>query len=458
MLNAAAPGQVLHMNVAAMVAIGFAATGVHAWYLRREPDSAFHRRALPVALALAIVAALAQPLTGHVVAEHTARAQPVKLAAAEAQWETMRGAPLTLRRLARRGHRDHVVVDRAPVPAVDPRLRRADAEVTGLKEVPPADRPPVAVVHVAYQVMLGLGTAMAGLSFAAAVTWLRRREAPDGPRLAARLHRDGARGPDRHRGGWTVTEVGRQPWVIYGVMRTADAVTPVARASPSPSSPTRLYAFLGVHRGAPAAPPVLARAARRVAHAAAGGAMTLYLAGLVLACLVLYALLAGADFGGGTWDLLATGPRADDQRRVIERAMGPVWEANHVWLIAVIVLLFACFPRAYSHDRHRAAPAAHPHAVRHRPARHGLRLPPLRHPRRAGVARLEPRCSPSTSAITPYMLGVCLGAAASGRIRVDAAGRVAPEAAWAWLAPFPLAVGALTVAVFAFLAAVYLRT
>jgi cytochrome d ubiquinol oxidase subunit II len=183
--------------------------------------------------------------------------------------------------------------------------------------------------------------------------------------------------------------------------------------------------------------------------------MTLYIAGLVLACLVLYALLAGADFGGGAWDLLATGPRADDQRRVIERAIGPVWEANHVWLIAVIVLLFSCFPRAYS----VIATALHlPLTL----MLFGIVLRGtsfvFRHydTHAQPVWRAWSRAFAVTSVITPYMLGVCLGAAASGRIRVDAAGRPDPDLLAAWWAPFPLLTGAFVVATFAFLAAVYL--
>ncbi len=73
------------------------------------------------------------------------------------------------------------------------------------------------------------------------------------------------------------------------------------------------------------------------------------LAALVgLVALVLYAILGGADFGGGVWDLFATGPRAEEQRSAISEAIGPVWEANHVWLIYVLVLLFTCFPLAFA--------------------------------------------------------------------------------------------------------------
>ena len=75
---------------------------------------------------------------------------------------------------------------------------------------------------------------------------------------------------------------------------------------------------------------------------------TLAILGLLFAALVLYAVLGGADYGGGVWDLLASGPRAHEQRQLIETAIGPVWEANHVWLIFVIVLLFTAFPAAFA--------------------------------------------------------------------------------------------------------------
>src|SRR6185369_1429317 len=67
-----------------------------------------------------------------------------------------------------------------------------------------------------------------------------------------------------------------------------------------------------------------------------------------LVSLILYALLGGADFGGGLWDLLASGPRAAAQRELVERAIAPVWEANHVWLVLLVVLLFSAFPTAYA--------------------------------------------------------------------------------------------------------------
>lgn len=182
--------------------------------------------------------------------------------------------------------------------------------------------------------------------------------------------------------------------------------------------------------------------------------LELFLAGIILVALVLYALLGGADFGGGIWDLFATGPRADDQRRVIAKAIGPIWEANHVWLIAVIVLLFSCFPKAYS----TIATALHlPLTI----MLFGIVLRGSAFvfrtydSQRDDVFHGWSRIFAIGSVVTPYMLGVCLGAAASGRIRLTATGTPALDF-WTWLAPFPLVCGLFVLAVFAFLAAVYL--
>ena len=72
------------------------------------------------------------------------------------------------------------------------------------------------------------------------------------------------------------------------------------------------------------------------------------LGGVILVALIAYALLGGADFGGGIWDLLASGPRKRAQRELIEHAIGPIWEANHVWLVLVVVVLFTAFPPAFA--------------------------------------------------------------------------------------------------------------
>ncbi|HHY86711.1 MAG TPA: cytochrome d ubiquinol oxidase subunit II [Verrucomicrobia bacterium] len=177
---------------------------------------------------------------------------------------------------------------------------------------------------------------------------------------------------------------------------------------------------------------------------------------VMLVSLTLYALGGGADFGGGVWDLLARGPRAKEQRELIARAIGPIWEANHVWLILVVVLLFVAFPIAFSTIS----------IALHIPLTLMLIGIVLRGSAFAfrsydvqtdDVQRRWSRMFAAGSIIAPLMLGVCVGAIASGSIRVDLeTGRVQTNFFSQWLAPFPFAIGILTLALFALLAAVYL--
>ena len=178
------------------------------------------------------------------------------------------------------------------------------------------------------------------------------------------------------------------------------------------------------------------------------------IAALTLAMLVAYGVLAGADFGGGVLTLAARGPRRDAQRDAIDEAMGPVWEANHVWLIFVIVLLFSCFPRAFTALTVALFTPFHLVLV-------GITLRGaafvFRHygPHREDTLARWSTVFGAASVITPFLLGQCLGAVSSGRIRVGADGAVTAPAA-SWLSPLPLAIGALFLAMCAYLAAVFL--
>ena len=178
------------------------------------------------------------------------------------------------------------------------------------------------------------------------------------------------------------------------------------------------------------------------------------IAGIMIASLVFYALLGGADYGGGGWDLLAFGKRAKQQRELISEAIGPVWEANHVWLILVIVILFTAFPPAF------AAMATALHlpltllliGIILRGTAFTFRTYDAQ---RDEVQRRWSLVFSIASLITPVLLGITVGAIASGRIRVEN-GVVTTGYFSSWLAPFPLAVGFFALALFAFLAAVYL--
>ncbi len=175
---------------------------------------------------------------------------------------------------------------------------------------------------------------------------------------------------------------------------------------------------------------------------------------VVLLGVFAYALLGGADFGGGVWDLLARGPRKEAQRRVIDAAMGPVWEANHVWLIFIIVLLFTAFPPAFA--AMNVALFWPFHLVLAGIVLRGAAFVFRAHGHEAAAVPFAwGRVFGAASVITPVLLGSCLGAISSGQVRVTN-GEVAPGGEIVWLSPFPLAVGLLALAVCAYLAAVYI--
>jgi cytochrome d ubiquinol oxidase subunit II len=178
------------------------------------------------------------------------------------------------------------------------------------------------------------------------------------------------------------------------------------------------------------------------------------IAGVMVASLILYALLGGADYGGGVWDLFAFGRRAPEQRALIAKAIGPVWEANHVWLILVIVILFTAFPPAFA----AISTALHIPltllliGIVLRGTTFTFRAHDVQ---RDNVQRRWSLVFSIASIITPVLLGITLGATASGTIRVEK-GLVVSGFLSSWLAPFPLAVGVFALSLFAFLAAVYL--
>ncbi|HVX38441.1 MAG TPA: cytochrome d ubiquinol oxidase subunit II [Gemmatimonadaceae bacterium] len=181
-------------------------------------------------------------------------------------------------------------------------------------------------------------------------------------------------------------------------------------------------------------------------------------AGIMVLALNAYVLMGGADFGGGLWDLLASGPRKAEQRRLIADSIAPIWEANHVWLIVVVVLLFTAFPPAF----------AVLGTVLHIPLTLMLLGIVLRgsafvfrsYGSRPRVQSRWGRAFAMASTVTPLLLGIVIGAIASGNV-ANAAGHIGASSyadvyVAPWLAPFPIAVGVFALALFAFLAAVYL--
>ncbi|MGE0351787.1 MAG: cytochrome ubiquinol oxidase subunit I [Gemmatimonadales bacterium] len=247
MANPAALSQTVHMTLAAFAATGLGVAGIHAFVLLRHPADAFHRRALTIALLVGAPAALLQPLSGDLSARHIARYQPMKLAAAEALFETRTEAPLLIGGWPDAGSR--TVRFGIEIPAGLSLLAFHDphAEVAGLDQVPERDWPPVAVVHLAFQAMVGLGSYMALVSLASLWLMFRRRDLPSRRWLLRALVLAAPMGFIAAEAGWVVTEVGRQPWVIQGIMRTADAVTPM------PGLIVPMLGFLALYLGLAAA-------------------------------------------------------------------------------------------------------------------------------------------------------------------------------------------------------------
>jgi len=237
------------MTLAAYAGTELTVAGIHAIAILRGNRSAFHRLALGIALTLGAPAAILQPLSGDVSARSAAIHQPAKLAALEAHFETQRGAPLHIGGWPDVDERVTRWAIRIPYGLSLLAFHDPNAEVKGLDDVPRDQWPPVAIVHVAFQVMVALGTIMALVSMWALWRWWRGRsiDAVVDDRLVLRaLAVVTPMGFLAIEAGWTVTEVGRQPWIIHGVLRTADAVTPMPGLVVPFLIFTLLYLLLGV--------------------------------------------------------------------------------------------------------------------------------------------------------------------------------------------------------------------
>jgi cytochrome d ubiquinol oxidase subunit I len=246
MFNPASLEQTIHMTIAAYAATGFAVAGIHALLLLFDPQNAFHRRALGLGLALGIPAALAQPFSGDLSGRSIAKRQPAKLAAAEALFETRTEAPLTI------GGWPDMEARRTPwsveIPGGLSFLAFHDfhAKVLGLDSIPRDQWPHVPTVHLAFQIMVGLGMYLVVIAVWVIVEVLRRRDLSANRPLLIAVAAAAPFGFIAIEAGWTVTEVGRQPWIIYGVLRTASAVTPMPGLVVPFVVFTLLYCFLGV--------------------------------------------------------------------------------------------------------------------------------------------------------------------------------------------------------------------
>jgi len=244
MLNKAWLSQAIHMVLAALCATGFGVAGVHAYMILKRKNVTFHTTAFRIAATFAIVGALLQPLSGDFSAKDIAKRQPAKLAAMEAHFKTESGVPLIVGGLP--DEETETVKYAIKIPKGLSFLAFSDfnAEVKGLDAFPKDERPPVLITHFAFQIMVGLGTLMMGVAaFYVLALWCKKQWLTKRWLFKLFVLVTPA-GFIAVEAGWTVTEVGRQPWIIYGIMKTKDAVTPMPGIAYSFYLFTALYIFL----------------------------------------------------------------------------------------------------------------------------------------------------------------------------------------------------------------------
>ena len=240
--NPSFPYRLAHMLLASYLTTSLVVAGVCAWYLLKRRHLDFARRGMSVALWAATVLAPLQIFVGDLHGLNVQEHQPMKVAAIEGLWQTRKGAPLVMFAWPDSSAETNRFAVEIPKGASLILKHDPDGEVLGLNEAPPADRPNVPVVFFSFRVMVGLGFLF--LFVAVWSLWLRWRGGFDDRRWFLRLCVGCIPlGFVATLAGWFVAEVGRQPWVVYGLMRTADAVSPIAAAQVM----TSLILFVAVY-------------------------------------------------------------------------------------------------------------------------------------------------------------------------------------------------------------------
>jgi len=226
MFNDAWFTQAIHMTIAAFAATGFAVAGVHALMMLRRKNILFHTSAFKIAIVFGAVASLLQPLSGDLSAKDVAIRQPEKLAAMEAHFFTEAPASIIIGGLP--DEQNKTTKYAIHIPGMLSYLAHGNftAEVKGLDAFPPANHPPVTITHFAFQIMVGIGMFLMLLAVLYFISLKKKKWLSSNWFLKLFVIATPL-GFIAVEAGWTVTEVGRQPWIIYQVMRTADAVTPM---------------------------------------------------------------------------------------------------------------------------------------------------------------------------------------------------------------------------------------
>jgi len=235
----------VHVVAGGFCVATFFIAGISAWHLLRKQNEELFAKSMRLALTVGFLATVVVAVQGHMHGNLVAKLQPAKMAAMESHWETVKNAPMYLLQIPDEKN-ERNLVQALPVPSLLSILAFSDpnAEVKGLKDFAPADRPPVGITFIAFRIMVGIGTLMPLLMLFG--LWKRDNLASVPTYLKAMVWAM----PLPYLGmeaGWTVAEVGRQPWIVQGLMRTADAVSPITagQAGSSLVAMVLLYTLLG---------------------------------------------------------------------------------------------------------------------------------------------------------------------------------------------------------------------
>ncbi len=216
----------IHTVSGAYILAGFFVLGVSAWHLLRKNETQFFTKSFKVAATFTLIFALVEVFNGHIHGSEVAKVQPAKLAAMESHWETRKNASMYLFALPDPANEKNAV-ELLPIPGMLSMLafHTLDAEVKGLKDFPKQDRPPVELTFWSFRVMVGLGFLFA---LVGGLAWLKRNDPVSSPALLKLLLLMIPMPYIANEAGWIVAEVGRQPWLVYGMMRTSEGVSTLA--------------------------------------------------------------------------------------------------------------------------------------------------------------------------------------------------------------------------------------
>jgi cytochrome d ubiquinol oxidase subunit I len=238
--------QFFHTVSGAYILAGFFVMGISAYHLLRKQNTAFFTRSFRMALTFALIFSLAEIVQGHIHGGEVARVQPTKLAAMESHWETRAGAPMHLFLMPdEKNERNLLEFGKIPDALSLLAYHSPQATVKGLKDFPKAERPPVTLTFLAFRLMVALGVLFVILTL---VGWFKRHKLEASPGFLKVMLYAIPLPYVALQAGWIVAEVGRQPWIVYGLMKTADAVSPVAASQVGVSLAAFIivYTLLGV--------------------------------------------------------------------------------------------------------------------------------------------------------------------------------------------------------------------